>query len=60
MVLFILKDPDYKVVDGYLESTNIVNKEFPSGVYISRSCYEGKKIYDALKPYFINENGISE
>ena len=60
LVLFSLKDPNYKVVNGYLESAKIKNQRWPSGVYISRSCYEGKKIYDALKPYFINENGISE
>ena len=54
IVLFILRDPDYKVVNGYLESTKIGNKEFPAGVYVSRSCYEGKKLYDALKPYFKN------
>lgn len=60
LVLFTLKDPDYKVVNGYLESAKIKNQRWPSGVYVSRSCYEGKKIYDALKPYFINDNGVSE
>lgn len=60
IVLFTLKNPDYRVVDGYLESAKIKSLRWPSGVYVSRSCYEGKKIYDALKPYFIIKDGASE
>lgn len=60
IVLFTLYDPQYEVVTGLLESKKIKNIDIPKHTYISKSCYEGKKIYDALKPYFINENGVSE
>jgi hypothetical protein len=55
LVQFTLEGPQYEVVSGLLKSQKIIQSSIPKYNYVSNSCYEGKQIYDALHPYFINE-----
>lgn len=56
LVLFTLDDPQYEEKSGLLDSQKIKYASIPEGCYVSRSCYEGKIIYDRLTPYFSPNN----
>lgn len=60
LVLFTMEEPNYKVVERYLESDIIIMNGRLSETYISPSCYIGKQVYDSLKPYFAKENVINK
>lgn len=59
LVLFTLNDSQYKVVSGHLVSVKIQQQPSFPDVYVSRSCFEGKTVFDLLKPYFLEENVVS-
>lgn len=57
LVLFRIDNPQYVIVKGLLQSkkiTDAIEQDRANGLMVSFSCYEGKQMYDALHPYFIN------
>lgn len=53
LVLFTLDNPQYEIVSGKLESKKMHFLGKQEGVFFSKSCYEGKKLYDCLSPFFV-------
>ena len=52
LVLFTLDNPQYEIVSGKLESQKMQVLNVQERFFFSRSCYEGKQVFDSLTPYF--------